>query len=67
MGPYQKQNVLRFYSVLASLYSMPFYGSECWTLTKDQKRRMKGAEMRRLRAVVGCRMMDHKWDADIRE
>jgi hypothetical protein len=59
------QILLKLHTVIA--ISILLYGSEIQTLTKDQKRRMKGAERRRLRAVVGCRMMDHKWDADIRE
>jgi hypothetical protein len=37
------------------------YGSECWTLTRRQKKsRLEAAEMRFLRSVAGYRLIDHR-------
>jgi hypothetical protein len=43
------------------------YGSECWTLTKRQKKRLEAAEMRFLRSVAGYSLIDHTRNEDIRD
>jgi hypothetical protein len=63
-GKFRKETLLRFYKIMA----VPtLYGSECWTLTKRQKRRLEAAEMRFLRSVAGYRLIDHRRNEDTRE
>ena len=42
------------------------YGSETWTLTSNQLRRIEVAEMKLLRPLAGYTHYDHKRNADIR-
>ncbi|PSN31081.1 hypothetical protein C0J52_25365 [Blattella germanica] len=42
------------------------YGSETWTLTSNQLRRIEAAEMKLLRPQAGYTLYDHKRNADIR-
>jgi hypothetical protein len=43
------------------------YGSECWNLTKEQKKnRIHAEEMLLLRAVVEYRLLDHKCNIGMR-
>ena len=43
------------------------YGSETWTLTVNQERRIEAAEMRLLRPLAGYRLLDYKTNQEIRE
>jgi hypothetical protein len=43
------------------------YGSECWTLTKQQLEQTEPSEMRFLRSVAGYRRTDKKRNTDIRQ
>ncbi|PSN42255.1 hypothetical protein C0J52_20422 [Blattella germanica] len=42
------------------------YGSETWTLTSNQLRRIEAAEMKLLRPLAGYTLYAHKRKADIR-
>lgn len=42
------------------------YGSETWSLTKGQLRRIEAAKMRLLRPLAGYTLYDHKRNSDIR-
>ncbi|PSN30890.1 hypothetical protein C0J52_26967 [Blattella germanica] len=42
------------------------YGSETWTLTSNQLRRIETAEMKLLRPLAGYTLYDHKRNDDIR-
>ncbi|PSN42052.1 hypothetical protein C0J52_22053 [Blattella germanica] len=42
------------------------YGSEIWTLTSNQLRRLEAAEMKLLRPLTGYTFYYHKRNADIR-
>jgi hypothetical protein len=50
-GKVSKETLLRFYKIMA--IPTLLYGSECWTLTKRQKRRLEAEEMRFLTLVAG--------------
>jgi hypothetical protein len=54
----RKETLLRFYKMM--VIPTLLYGSECWTLTKRQIRRLEAAEMRFLRSVAGYRLIDHR-------
>jgi hypothetical protein len=61
----RKETLLRFYKIMA--IPTLLYGSDCWTLTKRQKRKLEAAEIRFLRSVAGYRLIDHRRNEDIRE
>ena len=42
------------------------YGSENWTLTDSQRRKIETAEMKLLRPLAGCTLYDHKTNDYIR-
>jgi len=46
---------------------MPSYGSEYWTLTIGEMRKIQTAQTPFLRAVAGHRMTDHKRNKVVRE
>jgi hypothetical protein len=64
-GKVTKETLVRFYKIMA--IPTLLYGSECWTLTKRQKSRLKAAEMRFLRSMTGYRLTYHRRNEDIRE
>jgi hypothetical protein len=41
------------------------YGSEIWTLTQQDKSRLKASEMKFLRRTAGYTLLDHKKNEDI--
>ena len=43
------------------------YGSEFWTLTKEQERRLEAIEMKFLRNAAGYTLMDKRRSEDIRQ
>jgi hypothetical protein len=43
------------------------HGSETWTLTASQLKRLEAAEMRLLRPLAGHTLLDHKRNEDIRK
>jgi hypothetical protein len=55
---------LKLYNTLV----MPafLYGSENWTLTALQRRRIEAAEMKLLRPLVGYTVYDHKTNVSVR-
>jgi hypothetical protein len=61
----QQDTILKFYKVLA--VPVLLYGSECWTLTKQQLQQIESPEMRFLRSVAGYRRTDKKRNTDIRQ
>jgi hypothetical protein len=61
----QQETILKFYKVLA--VPAVLYGSECWTLTKQQLQQVESSEMRFLRSVAGYRRIDKKRNTDIRQ
>lgn len=60
----RKETKIKFYKVMAA--PMLLYGSEFWTLTKKEERRIEAAEMRFLRSVAGYTLLDKKRSDDIR-
>ncbi|KAJ4431530.1 hypothetical protein ANN_20128, partial [Periplaneta americana] len=58
------ETILKFYEVM----TVPalLYGSETWSSTKGQLRRIEAAEMRLLRPLAGYTLYDHKRNPDIR-
>jgi hypothetical protein len=64
-GKVRKETLLRFCKIM--VIPTLLYGSECWTLTKRQKSRLKAAKMRFLRSVAGYRLIDHRRNEDITE
>ena len=42
------------------------YGSENWTVTASQRRKIEAAEMKLLRPLAGCTLHDHKTNDFIR-
>jgi hypothetical protein len=59
------ENILKFYKTL--VIPTLLYGTETWTLTASQLRRLEAAEMRLLRPLVGHTLLDHKRNEDIRK
>lgn len=55
-----KETRLKFYKV------MLLYGSEFWTLTKSEEKRIEVIEMRFLRSIAGYTLLDKKRNEDIR-
>lgn len=45
---------------------MLLYGSEFWTLTKSEEKRIAVIEMRFLRSIAGYTLLDKKRNEDIR-
>jgi hypothetical protein len=62
-------SVLECISVIYVNLAVPalLYGSECWTLAKQQLQQIKSSEMRFLRSVSGYRRTDKKRNKDIRQ
>ena len=56
--------ILKLYNTLV----LPtfLYGSENWTLTASQRRRIEAAEMKLLRPLAGFTLYDHRTNASIR-
>ena len=61
----QPETILKFYKTMAVPTLM--YGSEVWSLTTTQYKRLEAAEMKLLRPVAGYTLLDHKRNEDIRE
>lgn len=61
----RKETLLKFYKAMA----IPAftYGCECWTLNKDQERRIEAGEMKFLRYVAGYTLFDRRKNEDIRK
>jgi hypothetical protein len=55
---------LKFYKTL--VIPNLLYGSETWTLTVSQLKRLEAAGMRLLRPLAGHTLLDHKWNEEIR-
>ena len=56
---------------ISKIYNTPvlptfLYGSQNWTLTALQRRRIEAAEMKLLRPLAGYTLYDHKTDDYIR-
>jgi hypothetical protein len=58
------ETILKIYNTLV----LPtfLYGSENWTLTAVQRRRIEGAEMKLLRPLAGYTLYDHKTNDSVR-
>jgi hypothetical protein len=58
------ETILKLYNALV----LPtfLYGSENWTLTASQRRRIEAAKMKLLRPLAGCALYDHKTNDSIR-
>ena len=54
----RRETILKIYNTLV-LHAF-LYGSENWTLTALQRRRIEAAEMKLLRPVAGYTLYDHK-------
>lgn len=60
----RRETKLKFYKVMA--VPILLYGSEFWTLTKKEEKTIEAAEMRFLRSVAGCTLLDKRKSEDIR-
>jgi len=60
----RKETTLKIYNTLVSPTFL--YGSEIWTLTALQRRRIDAAEMKLLRPLAGYTLYDHKTEDYIR-
>jgi hypothetical protein len=58
------ETILKLYNTLVLLTFL--YGSENWTLTASQRRRIEAAEMKLLRPLAGYALYDHKINDSIR-
>jgi hypothetical protein len=58
------ETILKLYNTL--ILPTFLYGSESWTLTASQRRRIEGAEMKLLRPLAGYTLYDHKANDSIR-
>jgi hypothetical protein len=60
----RKKSILKLYNTLV----LPtfLYGSENWTLTASQRRRIEAAEMKLLSPLAGYALYDHKTNDSIR-
>jgi len=56
--------ILKIYNTL--LLPIFLYGSENWTLTALQRRRIEAAEMKLLRPLAGYTLYDHKTNDSVR-
>jgi hypothetical protein len=54
----QKSSRMKMYNTLA--ISTLIYGSKIWTLTQQDKSRLKASEMKSLRRTAGYTLLDHK-------
>ncbi|KAJ4446719.1 hypothetical protein ANN_13416 [Periplaneta americana] len=61
----RQDTILKFYKTMA--IPTLLYGSETWTLTTSQLKRIEAAEMRLLRPLAGYTLYDHKYNEDIRQ
>ena len=59
------ETVLKLYNTL--ILPTFLYGSEKWTLTASQRRRIEAAEMKLLRPLAGYTLYDHKTNYSIRK
>ena len=60
----RKETILKIYNTL--ILPTLLYGSENWTLTASQRRRIEAAEMKLLRPLAGYTLQDHKTNDFIR-
>ena len=60
----RKETILKIYNTL--ILPTLLYGSENWTLTVLQRRRIEAAEMKLLRLLAGYTLYDHKTNDYIR-
>jgi hypothetical protein len=60
----RKENIMKLYDTL--VVPTFLYGSENWTLTASQRRRIEAAEMKLLRPLAGHTLKDHKTNDSIR-
>ena len=60
----RRQTILKIYNTL--ILPTFLYGSENWTLTALQRRRIEAAEMKLLRPLAGYTFYDHKTNDNIR-
>jgi hypothetical protein len=60
----RKETILKIYNTL--FLPTFLYGSENWTLTALQNRRIEAAEMKLLRPLAGYTPFDHKTNDNIR-
>jgi len=58
------ETILKIYNTL--IVPTFLYGSENWTLTASQRRRIEGAEMKLLRPLTGYTLHDYKTNDFIR-
>jgi len=58
------ETILKIYNTL--VLPALLYGSENWTLTALQRRRIKAAEIKFLRPLAGCTRFDHKTNDSVR-
>jgi hypothetical protein len=58
------ETILKLYNTL--VFPTFLYGSENWTLTASQRRRLEAAEMKLLRPLEGYALYDHKTNDSIR-
>ena len=59
------ETVLKLYNTL--ILPTFLYGSENWTLTASQRRRIEAVEMKLLRPLAGYTLYDHKTNNSIRK
>ena len=59
------ETVLKLYNTL--ILPTFLYGSENWTMTASQRRRIEAAEMKLLRPLAGYTLYDHKTNNAIRK
>jgi hypothetical protein len=55
---------LKFYKIMA--VPMLTYASENWKINRSYKRKIESAEMKFLRLVAGCTLLDQKLSTDVR-
>jgi len=60
----RRKTILKIYNTL--ILPTFLYGSENWTVTASQRRRIEAAEMKLLRPLAGCTLRDHKTNDFIR-
>jgi len=66
---FHHRNYLRniYFNIILTLILPTFlYGSENWTLTASQRRRIEAAELKLLRPLAGYTFYDHKTNDSIR-
>jgi hypothetical protein len=60
------KNIINYIKAHTLVLPTFLYGSENWTLTASQRRRIEGAEMKLLRPLTGYALYDHKTNDSIR-